>query len=180
MNQTRITRAKTGRETGQAEAGVRRCAQLMTDGMWETGRTTELVAAEFGVSPRTAETWASTASKALRLAIGDGEELRARLAMMLERHERIAMSRVAVKMSGEEYPNPDVKAATNAVKTLAEMMGLVTQKHEHAHVVAHFEAMPPTDKAKWLREKAAEMIAEADRIENVVSVGDASDDADPA
>jgi phosphoribosyl-dephospho-CoA transferase len=150
----------------------------MTDGAWETGASAALVAAEFGVSVRTVETWASMASRAIRMAIGDGEELRARLAMMLERHERVAMSRTAVSMGGVEYANPDVKAATNAVKTMAELMGLMVQKHEHAHVVASYEAMPSADKAKWLRSKAAELLEEADRLDGVVRVqADASDDA---
>jgi hypothetical protein len=168
VNETRITRARTGRETGQADAGVKRCAQLMTDGAWETGASAALVAAEFGVSVRTVETWASMASRAIRMAIGDGEELR----------ERVAMSRTAVSMGGVEYANPDVKAATNAVKTMAELMGLMVQKHEHAHVVASYEAMPSADKAKWLRSKAAELLEEADRLDGVVRVqADASDDA---
>lgn len=162
---TRITRARAGRETGQAEVGVRRCAQLMADGAWETGRSSELVAAEYGVSPRTAETWASTASRLLRLAMGEGDDLRARLALMLERHERVAMSRVGVTMGGEEYSNPDVKAATTAVKTLAELMGLVTQRHEHAVVVTQYEALPRTGKVAWLRERSEALAAEADRLE---------------
>ena len=156
---------KSERDTGKADEGVRRCAQLMVDGKWETGASTALVAAEYGVSVRTAETWATTASRALRLAMGDGEELRARLAVMLERHERVAMSRVGVKMSGDEYPNPDVKAATSAVKAMAELMGLITQKHEHAVVVAQYEGLPPKDKARWLREKAAALIEEAERLD---------------
>jgi hypothetical protein len=163
---TRITRARAGRDTGKADEGVRRCAQLMTDGQWETGASTALVAAEFGVSVRTAETWATTASRALRLAMGDGEELKARLAMMLERHERVAMSRVGVTMGGDQYANPDVRAATNAVKTLAELMGLITQKHEHAVVVAQYESLPREAKAKWLRDKAAALLEEADRLEH--------------
>lgn len=153
---------------GQADEGVRRCAQMMADGTWETGVSHDALAKEFGVSPRTVETWASTASRVIKIAMGDGEDLRARLALMLERHERVAMQRIGVSMKGESYPNPDVKAATAAVKTLAELMGLVTQKHEHAHVVASYEQLPREAKAKFLRDKAAQLIAEADRLEGVV------------
>lgn len=160
-------RAKTGRETGQADEGVRRCVQLMSDGEWETGVTASLVAAEFGVSARTAESWAATASKVIRHSLGDPDDLRARIAVMLERHERVAMSRVGVSMAGNEYPNPDVKAATNALKTMAEVLGLTVQKHAHVHVVSQYDALPPADKARWLREQAAEMLAEADRLECV-------------
>ncbi|HET9045107.1 MAG TPA: hypothetical protein VFN70_18255 [Burkholderiales bacterium] len=153
---------------GQAEEGTRRCAQMMADGTWTTGTSHDELAKEFGVSPRTVETWAAMASRAIKIAFGDGEELRARLALQLERHERVAMQRIGVTMKGEEYPNPDVKAATAAVKTIAELMGLVTQKHEHAHVVASYEQLPREGKAKYLREKAAQLLAEADRLEGVV------------
>lgn len=167
---SRITRARTGRETGQADDGVRRCAQIMTEGSWRTGKSHAQVADEFGVSVRTVETWASMASRAIRIAVGDGEELRGRLSMMLEKIQDMALTRQAATMGGDLYDSPDLKAAVVAVKTQAELMGLMVQKHVHAHVVASYEALPATDKAKWLRAKAAELIEEADRLEGVVRV----------
>lgn len=161
-DEARLTRAR-----GQAEEGVRHIAKLMADGTWRSGEY-EDTAKLFGVSERTVEAWAAQASRALRVAIGDGEELRGRLAAMLERHERVAMARIGVTMKGDEYPNPDVKAATAAVKTLAELMGLVTQKHEHTHTVQNYEALPRPEKSKRLRELAAKLIAEADRLDGVV------------
>jgi hypothetical protein len=44
------------------------------------------------------------------------------------------------------------------------------ERHEHAHVVASYEAMPVQDKAKWLRAKSAELTALADELEGVVTV----------
>lgn len=159
---TRITRAQEG-----ADAGVARCAELMTTGQWATGKSHALVAEEFNVSVRTVETWASTASRAIRVALGDGEEIRGRLAVLLESYAHTAMSREGRTMAGDPYPNPDVKAATGAVKTLAELLGLITQKHEHAVVVAQYEQLPRAGKAHWLRDKAAALLAEADRLEGV-------------
>jgi len=176
VNETRITRAKTGRETGQADDGVRRCAQLMSDGGWQTGKSHEQVAQEYGVSVRTVETWAATASRAIRIAVGDGEELRGRLAVMLERIQNMALVKQSTTMKGDLYDDPDLKAAVAAVKTQAELMGLMVQRHEHAHVVASYEAMPAADKSAWLRAKAAELLEEADRLDGVVRVqADASD-----
>lgn len=160
---TRITRAREG----NADAGVARCAELMTTGAWLTGKSHTLVAEEYGVSVRTVETWASTASRAIRVAMGDGEEIRGRLAVLLETYAKSAMDRQGYTMAGEAYPNPDVKAATGAVKTLAELLGLITQKHEHAVVVAQYEQLPRAGKAQWLRDKASALLAEADRLEGV-------------
>jgi hypothetical protein len=157
---TRITRA-----TDRADEGVARCAELMTGGEWITGESHKLVAEEFDVSVRTVETWASTASRAIRVAMGDGEEIRARLALLLESYAKKAMDRVGVTMGGDTYPNPDVKAATGAVKTLAELLGLMVQKHEHAVVVAQYEQLPRAGKAQWLRDKAAALLTEAERLE---------------
>lgn len=162
----RVTRVRQG----QAEDGVRHIAKMMADGQWITGASHEAVATLFAVSERTVEGWAIQASRALRMSIGDGEELRGRLAAMLERHERVAMQRVGVTMKGDEYANPDVKAATGAVKTLAELMGLVTQKHEHTHTVQSFAALPPPEKAQRLRELASKLNAEADRLDSAVVV----------
>lgn len=161
MSDTRITRAR-GK---QADEGVRRCREIMTSGAWLTGASHALVAEEFGASVRTVETWAAMASREIKVALGDGEEIRSRLAVTLERYAAVAMSREGRTMGGDAYPNPDVKAATGALKTLAEVLGLVTQKHEHAVVVAQYEQMPRANKAQWLREKAAALVAEADRLD---------------
>lgn len=168
---------RESRLRGQAELGVRRCSQLMADGAWETGASHTLVAAEYGVSERTVEGWAIQASRIIRALVGDGEELRGRLAILLERHERVAMGKKTLSVRGKgdateivEVPDPDVKAATGAVKALAEVMGLVTKKHEHAHVVTNYESLPRSEKIRWLHERAAQLVSEANRLEGVIDV----------
>jgi hypothetical protein len=39
------------------------------------------------------------------------------------------------------------------------------ERHEHSVIVAQFEALPPAGKAAWLRERAARMLDEAERLD---------------
>lgn len=173
----RITRA---REDGQAEAGVKRCADLMVEGLWRSGKSTIELAGEFGVSPRTVETWAQTASRAIRMAMGDGEAIRGRLAAMLERHEAVAMERQGYTMAGEAYPNPDVKAATGAVKALAEVLGVVETKHKVDVTVQTFAQLPPPAMLAKVREQIAELkrleTQLADQVEAIPALPVGDDD----
>lgn len=139
----------------------------MTSGQWRTGVSHAELALKYGVAPSTVKNWSTEASRLIRLSMGEGEEVRARISAMLENFASVAMAREGRTMAGEAYPNPDVKAATAAVKTLAEVLGLITQKHEHAVVVANYEQLPRAGKAQWLRDKAAALLAEADRLESV-------------
>lgn len=157
-----LTRAREAQEDRVLEV-----MRIMTAGQWRTGVSHVELAQKHGVSPSTVKNWAAEASRLIKLSMGDGEEVRARIASMLENFASVAMAREGYTMGGDAYPNPDVKAATAAVKTLAEVLGLITQKHEHAVVVANYEQMPRASKAQWLREKAAVMLAEADRLESV-------------
>lgn len=126
---------------------------MMTAGEWRTGQSHALLAARYGVAPATVRHWSAQASQLIRLSMGDGEEVRARLAAMLEGYAATAME------------STDVRAATGAVRTLAELLGLITQRHEHAVVVAQYEQLPRQGKAQWLRDKAAALLAEAERLE---------------
>jgi hypothetical protein len=152
----------------QADAGVARCIDLMSKGQWVAGKSHQDVADEFGCSLRTVEHWAVTASRAIRIVVGEGEELRIRLAARLESIGESAMQKQAAKMDGTLYSSPDHKAAVSALTAEAELMGLLVKRHEHAHVVAHYEQLPRAEKAAWLRERAQRMLAEADRLDGVV------------
>lgn len=138
--------------------------RMMTAGEWRPGPSHVFLAAKHGVAESTVRNWSSQASQLIRLCMGDGEEIRARIAAMLENAASVAMARKGYTMGGDEYDNPDVKAATGALKALAEVLGLITQKHEHAVVVAQYEQLPRAQKAQWLRDKAAALLAEADRL----------------
>lgn len=139
-------------EAAPTDSRVLEVMRMMTAGEWRTGPSHVLLAEKYGVAESTVRNWATQASQLIRLSMGDGEEVRARLAGMLE------------TLAGDAMKS-DPRAATAAVKTLAELLGLITQKHEHAVVVAQYEQLPRAGKAQWLRDKAAALLAEAERLE---------------
>lgn len=117
---------------------------LMADGLWVSGKSHADVAFEFGVSPATVKDWATSASRVLRLAVeSDPDELRARLVTTLEnivaesmQTKKAVMVRKKVAFDGEEriatvtemMPAPSLDAAVNAVRTHAQLLGLIVQK----------------------------------------------------
>lgn len=131
-----------GGSEGHIEEGVRRCVELMTADEWVTGESHAKVAAEFGVSPHTVKTWASAAARIIRIAIGEGDEVRARLFVTLERLQRMAESKQAATADGEIYAAPDVKAAIQAVAERAKLWGLVEQRHKVDITVQAIDALP--------------------------------------
>lgn len=112
----------------RAREGIERCIALMTAGSWEAGASHKAVGEEFGVSPRTVEVWAANASRIIRRAMGDEDQIRTEMAASLEAMKRLALDRQAATMAGELYPNPDVKAAVAAVSTRAKVLGLIDRK----------------------------------------------------
>lgn len=116
----------TAREqrTVSSDAGVSACIELMTRGHWVSGRSHAEVAKKYGVSPRTVEDWATSASRVIRLAIeGDKESIRARMVATLEDVQRRAL---AGKSKGE------LKAAVMAIDSGARLLGLVDGKKRDA------------------------------------------------
>lgn len=114
-----------------ADAGVRRCMELMTSGKWVSGKSHAEVAAEHGVEPVTVKAWATSASRVIRrLAEEDLPEIRARILAGLERAVAMAFERQGMSLKGEPYDNPDVRGAVAALEVQAKILGLITQKHE--------------------------------------------------
>ncbi|HYE92346.1 MAG TPA: hypothetical protein VEA38_15055 [Terriglobales bacterium] len=109
-DEPRVTRARE-----DSDAGVRRCVELMTTGQWVSGTSHEAVAEEFGVSPRTVESWATSASRVIRIALeGDKEAIRARMVATLETVTSLALG----------AKTPDLKAAVSAIDSQAKLLGL--------------------------------------------------------
>jgi hypothetical protein len=116
-----------------ADAGVREIMTLMTEGRWVSGSGHADIAFRYGVSPATVKDWATSASRVIRLAVeSDPEDIRARLLSTLETVVSKAMSRESATMTGELYPNPDLKSAVSAIAEQAKLLGLVVTKHEVA------------------------------------------------
>lgn len=98
----------------------------MAAGQWVRGVTVGEVAHEFDVDIRTAETWAATASRLVRLSIeGDREEIRARMLATLDT--------IIAKHAGGEP-----RAAVAAIELQAKLLGLTTA---HVHVTGSLEQM---------------------------------------
>lgn len=148
---------------------VERIAGLMRRLEWQRGETAPVLAKEWGLAVNTVEQLASEASRMVAREVTDPDGLKVEVASVL----RANLHRAS--QAGE------FKAVASLGDVVTRIVGArAPERHEHAHVVAHFDALPPPEKARWLREKAAAMLAEADRIENVVSVEvDAGDDAEP-
>lgn len=149
-------RAAPGRDSGQADEGVRHIVRLMSAGQWETGASHDAVAATFGVSVRTVEGWAIQASRCLRLLQGDGDEFRARMIALLEMHER-----------GARNAN-ERKNAILAIKVMADVNLPKRVEVKGSELVANFSHLPPAEKSAKLRELASKCMAEADRIDGLL------------
>lgn len=109
---------RVARTREDADVGVRRCVELMTGGHWISGASHQAVAEEFGVSPRTVEDWATSASRIIRVAVeGDLGDVRARMLATLD-------TIVSKAMTGKE----DLKAAVSAIEAQAKILGFAKQQ----------------------------------------------------
>jgi PHD/YefM family antitoxin component YafN of YafNO toxin-antitoxin module len=137
----RVTRAS-------ADAGVYRCLELMTSGLWVRGRTAHEVAKELGVSPRTAEDYATQASRIIDVAMGeDRERIRNQMVATLEEVQRRAL---ANPKKGE------LKAAIMAINSKASLLGLVDTGSKVA-VQVNVQAYAQLDDASMLQKVEAQI-----------------------
>lgn len=146
--------ATPARTREHADAGVRRCMELMTANDWISGASHELVASEFGVSPSTVRSWATNASRIIReLMTADTEEIRARL---LAKAETIGVH----AMQAHEF-----RSAAAAVELEAKLSGLLVQKHEVDVTVQAYTKLSKDDMVARAREQIHELQLFVDRAE---------------
>lgn len=159
-----VTRARaTPTETADR---IEHVADLMRTGMWVRGVSALPLSELWGLAVATVEGYAAEASRIVAREVADPEALKTEVATVLRENLHRASK-------AGEY-----KAVASLGDVVTKIMGArVPERHQHAHVVTSYEAMPAPDKAKWLRAKAAELIAEADRIEGVVRAGVGASDA---
>lgn len=91
------------------EARLSEICRLMSSNLWKTGRTGETLAKEWGVSPRTVETWASEASRRIREA-GSAEKMRLRICVALD--------------AALDDARGDPRAVAAVAKTWASVLGI--------------------------------------------------------
>lgn len=128
---------------------------LMRDGAWVRGATAPVLAERWGLAVATVEGYAAEAWRAVCDEADDAAEARPTIAGTLA---------VALAQSAAEKSH---KTTAMLADTWSKVVGArAAEKHEHAVVVAQYEALPRSGKVAWLRERAQRMIAEADRLES--------------
>lgn len=163
-------RATPTRTRERSDAGVRRCVELMTSGLWVTGKSGAQVAEEFGVAEATVKDWATSASRVIRLAIeGDKEDIRARMIATLDLCIAKAMTKTgaAVGKGGEVsvYDAPDIKAAVSAVGEQAKILGLVAKTEMEVTLRAkQLEELPPDAMLAQVEDRIAKLTELRDKL----------------
>jgi hypothetical protein len=152
-----LTRTRATPE--QTAERVETIAGMMRRLEWDRGVSGPMLAKEWGLEVNTVNHLAAEASRLVMHEVTDPEGLKVEVATVLRENLHRA-SRAS------EY-----KAVASLADVVTKIVGArAPERHEHAHVVASYEAMPVQDKAKWLRAKSAELTALADELEGVVTV----------
>lgn len=129
-------------------------AEVMRAGKWARGVSAPPLAEQWGLALGTVENIAAEAWRRVCAEANDAPTMRPTIAGTLA---------VSMAQAAEER---EYRAVAALGDTLSRVIGArAPERHEHAVVVAQYEAMPVGDKARWLREKAAELLAEAERLE---------------
>lgn len=147
-----VTRARASpQETaGRVEAIV----GLMRSGQWQRGLTAPVLAEQWGLATATVEGLAAEASRVVAREVTDPERVKVDVSTVLLRDLHRASE---VSEFGDVARIGDV---------LTKIVGArAPERKEVAVVVAQYEALPPKDRASWLREKAARLLEEADRLD---------------
>lgn len=163
-----VTRARAT-STLQLAARINALADFMRTGQWIRGKSSAVFAEQWGLTVGTVENDAAEAWRRVCHEANDAGKMRPTIAGTLA---------VSLAQAAEER---EYKAVAALGDTLSKVVGArAPERHEHAVVVAQYEALPAGDKARWCRDRAAALLAEADRLEGVVRVlADAGDHPEP-
>lgn len=120
---------------------VQFCYDLMARNEWRSGRTDRELAEAWGVARATVWGYSSQASRLVKMQLGDGDEMRERLAALMMTVSQAAVERteeVATAL-GEVITvrKPDMRTALSALAEIRDTFGLKVQKHEHEHRYAN-------------------------------------------
>lgn len=148
-----VTRARAS--NGVVEQRMAEIMARMRAGLWIRGESAPAFAEEWGIAVATVEGYSAEAWRRICAEADDAEQARPTIAGTLA---------VALEQSAGARNH---KATAMLADTWSRVVGArAAERHEHSVIVAQFEALPPAGKASWLRERAARMLAEADRIES--------------
>lgn len=125
------------READNAAKRVQFCYDLMARNEWRSGNTDRELAEAWGVARATVWGYSTQASRLVKMQLGDGEEMRERLAGQM-----LAVAQAAVERTEEvatafgdvvKVRKPDMRTALSALAEIRDTFGLKVQKHEHKH-----------------------------------------------
>ncbi len=133
---------------------VDRIVEIMRRDAWVRGETGPLLAEEWGLSEATVKKMAAEASRAVARAIADPDKLKADVAAVL-------VANLYRASDAREFG--DVAKLGDVVTKIVGARA--PERHEHAVVVAQYDALPRVGKVAWLRERASRFLAEAKRLE---------------
>jgi predicted transcriptional regulator len=139
-----ITRARQP----EVDQHVVTIADMMRSLAWKRGESNRELAKEWGVSVAAVNDYAAEASRRVRAEVTDVGEVTGTVATVLAGNlERASEAR--------EYGD---------VAKLADVWTRITgarapERHEHAVVIAQFEALPRDGKLRWIRERIAKLQA---------------------
>lgn len=127
---------------------------MMRRGEWVPGRSGPQLANEWGLADDSLRHLAAEASRIVAREVTDPDRVKVDVSTVLLRDMHRASE-------AEEFG--DVARLGDVVTRIVGARA--PERHEVAVVVAQYEARGPREKATWLREKAAQLLAEADRLD---------------
>lgn len=128
-------------------------ADLMRRGQWPKGYA-EVLAEEWGLTEAAVKRLSAEASRVVAREVTDPEKLKVDVATVL-------VANLHRASDAGEY-----KAVASLGDVVTKIIGArAPERHEVAMVVARYESMPRADRVRWLREKAHELLSEADMLE---------------
>lgn len=154
MTRKEVTRARaTPADTAER---VERIVGMMHAGTWERGVSAPELAEEWGLAVATVEGLSAEASRVVAREVTDVE-------LVTE-----TVSATLARTMGKAENAGEFGDVARIADVWTKILGArAPEKHEHkvAVVVATYEKLPIEGKVKWLRERAASMLAEAKRLE---------------
>lgn len=152
-----MTKGITRARGPEIDERVSHIAELMRDLMWKRGESNRLAAKEWGVSVAAVNDYAAEASRRVRAEVTDPTEVAGTVATVLAENLQRAS---AAGEYGDVAKLGDVW--TRIVGARAP------ERHEHAVVVAQFEALPRDGKLRWIDERIAKLQAARTALLSVV------------
>lgn len=141
----KLTRAG---KSDRTEEGIRECVELMVTGNWVTGRSAPAIARKYGIGIDAAHRWSSEASRYIKRALGDHDEIRARWTAQLE------------SLHSEARASGEYSAAVSAIATAAKVTGLDKSGGTTVNVGGSLVGHPEYEQLKALVRRVMERFPE--------------------